>query len=100
MQGTRRRLWSDRCDDMKVVWTRHAEDRQCEWNKKLGIARQEVEDLLLHPEQVVPGDPGAFVAQCPRDNGLLRAPFVEVEEGRKTLTVYWTSRIDRYWKDV
>ena len=68
---------------MKVVWTRHAEDRQCEWHKKLGITRQEVEDLLMYPEQVVPGDPGAFVAQCPRGNGLLRAPFVEVEEGRK-----------------
>ena len=30
--------------------------------------------------------------------GLLRVPFVEVEEGRKILTVYWTSRVEKYWE--
>ena len=85
---------------MKVIWTRHAENRQHEWQKTLGITRQEIEALLRHPEQIVPGDQGALVAQSLRANGLLRAPFVEVKEGRKILTVYWTSRIDRYWKDV
>lgn len=47
---------------MKVIWTKHAEDRQKEWEKKLGIIREEVEDLVSNPEQIVPGDVGAFVA--------------------------------------
>ncbi len=34
---------------MKIVWTKHAEDRQNEWEKKLGITKQEVEDLLKKP---------------------------------------------------
>ena len=29
---------------------------------------------------------------------LLRVPFVEIEGRRKVLTVYWTSKIERYWK--
>jgi hypothetical protein len=51
---------------VKIVWTRHAEERQEEWQKKLGITRQEVEDLLRDPEQVVPGDLEALVAQARR----------------------------------
>ena len=85
---------------MDIIWTQHAEDRQREWHKRLGITRQEVEALLRAPEQVVSGDAGAFVAQSKRGNGLLRAPFVAVGGGRKILTVYWTSRIARYWKEV
>jgi len=41
---------------MKVVWTKHAEDRQREWQKKLEITRQEVENMISRPEQIVPGD--------------------------------------------
>jgi hypothetical protein len=84
---------------VKIIWTRHAKERQEEWRKKLGITRQEVEDLLKDPEQVVPGDRDALVAQARRGNGLLRAPFIEVEGGRKVLTVYWTSRVEKYWKE-
>ncbi len=79
---------------MKIIWTRHAEERQEEWRKKLGITRQEVEDLLRDPEQVVPGDLEALVAQARRGNGLLRVPFVEAEGERKILTVYWTSKVE------
>ena len=84
---------------MKIIWTRHAEERQEEWQKKLGITRQEVENLLRDPEQVVPGDLEALVAQARRGNGLLRVPFVEVEGGRKILTVYWTSKVEKYWRE-
>ncbi len=84
---------------MKIVWTKHGEERQREWEKKLGITRQEVEDLLMEPEQVVPGDLEALVAQKRRDNGLLRVPFIGTGEERKILTVYWTSRIEKYWKE-
>ena len=35
---------------MKIIWTIHAEERQKEWEKKLGIIRQEIEDLAAVPE--------------------------------------------------
>lgn len=41
---------------VKITWTRHARERQSEWQKKLGITREEIEDLLRNPAQVVPGD--------------------------------------------
>jgi hypothetical protein len=31
---------------MKIIWTRHGEDRQKEWEKKLEIKREEVENIL------------------------------------------------------
>jgi hypothetical protein len=58
-----------------------------------------VEDLLRDPEQVVPGDLEALVAQTRRGNGLLRVPFVETERGRKILTIYWTSKVEKYWRE-
>lgn len=85
---------------MKVIWTKHAEDRQKEQEKKLGITKQEVEDLLSKPEQIVPGDMNVLVAQARTRNGLLRVPFVEVVGDKKVLTVYWASKIEKYWKGI
>lgn len=84
---------------MLIIWTKHAEERQNEWQKKLGITQQEVESILINPEQIVSGDQGALVAQTRKANGLLRVPFIEVEGNRKSLTVYWTSKVDRYWRN-
>ncbi|GJQ23522.1 MAG: hypothetical protein HBSAPP01_13120 [Candidatus Brocadia sapporoensis] len=84
---------------MKILWTKHVEERQKEWEKKLGITKQAVEDLVNSPEQIVPGDMDALVAQKRVQNGLLRAPFVEMGKSRKILTVYWTSKVERYWKE-
>jgi hypothetical protein len=84
---------------MKIIWTKHAEDRQKEWEKKLEITRREVENVLKNPEQIVPGDQTILVAQSRRGNGLLRVPFEEGKEGRKAVTVYWTSKVDKYWKE-
>ena len=84
---------------MAVIWTRHAQERQREWQRSRGITREEAERLVCAPEQVVPGDLGASVAQSRRRDGLLRAPFVEVEGDRRILTVYWTSRVGRYWQE-
>jgi hypothetical protein len=84
---------------VKIVWTRHAEERQKEWQKKLGITRDEVERVVREPAQIVPGDLGALVAQAKRGNGLLRVPFVAIEEERRILTIYWTSKIDKYWRE-
>jgi hypothetical protein len=81
---------------VKITWTRHAEERQEEWQEKLGITRQEVEDLMRNPEQVVQGDLEAVVAQARRGNGLLRVPFIVVEGGCKVLTVYWISKVEKY----
>jgi len=84
---------------MKVIWTKHAEERQKEWEKKLGITKKEVETLIKSPEQIVPGDMDVLVAQARNRNGLLRVPFAKVENNRRVLTVYWTSRIEKYWKE-
>jgi len=84
---------------VKVVWTRHAEERQKEWEKKLGITPWEVEDLVLNPQQVVPGDHNVLVSQAKRGKGLLRVLFIEEGTERRVLTLYWTSRIERYWKE-
>jgi hypothetical protein len=58
-----------------------------------------MEDLLRDPGQVVPGDLEALVAQAKRGNGLLRVPSVETGSGRKILTVYWTSKVEKYWQE-
>lgn len=84
---------------MKIIWTRHAEERQQEWQKKKGITRQEVEAVLTNPEQVVAGDLETRVAQSRVRHGLLRVPFVELEGARKVLTVYWTSKVAKYWQE-
>ncbi|MCZ7625376.1 MAG: hypothetical protein C3F12_06425 [Candidatus Methylomirabilota bacterium] len=84
---------------MKIIWTAHASDRQREWQKKLGITRPDVEALLWSPEQVVPGDRGIRVAQGRRDNGLLRVAFIDVEGNRKIVTVYWTTKVAKYWQE-
>ena len=84
---------------MSIEWTRHAQERQQEWQKSLGITRQEVEQVLRSPEQVVPGDLDALVAQAHRGKGLLRVPFVKVGEGLRVLTVYWTSKTEKYWRE-
>lgn len=84
---------------MKIIWTKHAEDRQKEWERRLGVTREEVENVVINPEQVVKGDMIALVAQARRRSGLLRIPFLEIGEARKLLTVYWTSKIERYWKE-
>lgn len=62
------------------------------------MTRQEVEQLVLGPEQIVGGDAGLRVAQSRRGQGLLRAPFLDIEGHRKIVTVYYTSRVERYWK--
>ena len=82
---------------MEIVWTTHAYERQVEWEKNRGITREQIERLVRDPEQIAPGYRDALVAQARSGGGLLRVPFVEVGEQRKLLTVYWTSRIDKYW---
>ena len=83
---------------MKVIWTRHATERQREWQRTLGITIPEVEAVVLNPAQIVAGDAGDWIAQSYQGKGLLRVPFVQVGDDRKVLTVYWTSKVAKYWK--
>jgi hypothetical protein len=58
-----------------------------------------VENVVSHPKQVVKGDMEVLVAQAKIHNGLLRVPFIEVGENKKIITVYWTSKVERYWRE-
>jgi hypothetical protein len=64
----------------------------------LGVTKADVEAILHEPDQVIPGDRGAKVAQHRYDDGLLRIVFVEEAEERRVITVYWTSQVERYWR--
>jgi len=54
--------------------------------------------ICCNSQQIVPGDMNVRVAQSRTYNGLLRVPFVTAGEDKKILTVYWTSRVEKYWK--
>ena len=84
---------------MEIIWTKHAEQRLKEWEKKLNIGKNGIENILKNPHQIVPGDLDAFVAQFKINSGLLRIPFKYIGEDIKILTIYWTSKIDKYWKE-
>ena len=84
---------------MKIIWTIHAEDRQREWERMKGLTREVVQNVVRRPDQVVPGDLSILIAQSQWRGGLLRVPFIETDQGRKLITVYWTSRVRRYWRE-
>jgi len=54
----------------------------------------------MNPEQIVPGDLEALVAQTRNRGGLIRVPFLEKDTEIKLLTVYWTSKIEKYWRET
>ena len=82
---------------MNIVWTRHAEERQSEWEKKRGITIEHVETCLTTPDQVVSGHRYTKIAQVKLGNGLLRIPHVEKNGNLVILTLYWTSKVSKYW---
>jgi hypothetical protein len=83
---------------VKVTWTQHAIDRQKEWFATHAISATDIESVVAHPEQVIPGDFDVFIAQSRLLGGLLRVAFVDIESHRKIVTLYWTSQVERYWK--
>jgi hypothetical protein len=85
-------------NQVKILWTNHAILRQKEWEKSLGITREEVENLVREPAQIVQGKEGILVAQNVRNGGLLRVFFVRDGGAQKIVTLYWTSKIEKYWK--
>jgi hypothetical protein len=82
-----------------IIWTHHAEARQKEWERKKGVTRSQIEKVIIEPEQIVPGDMGVMVAQSRIWGGLIRVPFFEKENEIKILTLYWTSKFEKYWKE-
>lgn len=83
---------------MEIRWTNHATERLRGWRESRGVTSGDVEEILREPEQVVPGDQEARVAQSRYEDGLLRVVFVEEADERRVLTVYWTSQVERYWR--
>jgi hypothetical protein len=83
---------------MYIVWTRHAEERQKQWQQRLGIAREEVEIVLNNPQQIVIENE-VLIAQSKRGNGLLRIVFVNIGNTQRILTLYWTNQVNRYWQE-
>ena len=70
-----------------------------EWEQKRQITRAEIERVILNPDQLVHGDLNILIAQSRRGDGLLRVAFIETQMGRKVLTLYWTSKVSKYWKE-
>ncbi len=63
-----------------------------------------VEDVLQNPQQIVPGSPGYQVYQSKVDFGsgqifLLRVVVTTNTDPVVVVTVYRTSKIDKYWSD-
>jgi hypothetical protein len=83
---------------VKIVWTKHAEERQQQWQQRLEITREEVEMVLTNPQQIVIED-DVMVAHSQRGNGLLRVVFVEIGNTKRILTLYWTNQVKRYWQE-
>ena len=83
---------------MQIRWTKHAEERQQQWQQKLDITREEIEAILTNPQQIITED-NALIAQSIRGNGLLRIVFADFGDTQKIITLYWTKQISRYWQE-
>ncbi len=82
----------------QIVWTKHAEERQQQWQQRLGITREEIEQVLTAAQQIVAED-DVWVAQAKRGNGLLRVVFTEIGNTQRIVTLYWTNQVKRYWQE-
>ncbi len=83
---------------MQIIWTRHAEERQQQWQQRLEITREEIEIVVTHPQQIITED-DVLVAQSIRGSGLLRIVFADIGSTRRIITLYWTNQINRYWQE-
>lgn len=64
----------------------------------MGLTEKEVAEAAHHPDPIVEGDLACRVAQPKQGVGLLRIVFVEDGLERRILTLYWTSRVQKYWR--
>ena len=66
------------------------------------IKREDILDTLKLPGQILSGRKGRKIAQKKIDRGgkkgLLRVIFGEKDDTKIVVTVYWTSKIKKYWR--
>lgn len=80
----------------REIGARYGEGQQ--WHQRLEITSEEVEMVLMNPQQVMVED-DVLVAQSRRGEGLLRVIFVEIGNTKRILTLYWTNQVNRYWQE-
>jgi len=84
---------------MQIIWTKHAEERQQQWQQtRPEITREAIETVLSYPEQIVLEDE-SLIAQSKFGTGLLRVVFIELGNSKRIITFYWTNQIKRYWQE-
>ena len=84
---------------MNIIWTKHAEERQQQWQQQRPeINREAIEAVLRYPEQVVTEN-DSLIAQSKFGTGLLRVVFIELGNSKRILTFYWTNQVKRYWQE-
>ncbi len=82
----------------KVEFTRYAGLQM----REREIKREDILDTLRLPGQILSGRKGRKTAQKKIDRGgkkgLLRVIFEEKDDTKIVVTVYWTSKIKKYWR--
>ena len=84
---------------MRIIWAEHVRERQKERFLSHAVSLSDVEIVVRTPEQTVAGEFGVVVAQSRLLGGLLRVPFVNIEGSRRIVTLHWTSKLSRYWRE-
>ena len=84
---------------MKVKFSKHAECQLIERQ----ISKTLVNRVLSKPQQIVPGTKGRKIAQSIIEldnvNMLIRVVYQERNDYFEVITVYYTTRIDKNWRD-
>lgn len=83
---------------MNFVLSKHAENEML----RRQISREQVESLMEHPDQIVEAHGGLVCYQClSAKEGkpcLLRAVINESVDPKKIVTIYRTTKVQKYWK--
>ena len=82
----------------KVEFTKYAKLQI----QERGIEHEDILNTLQSPGQVLSGRKGRKIAQKKvnqgGEKGLLRVIFEEKVDVKIVVTVYWTSKIEKYWR--
>ena len=82
-----------------LALSKHAHERAA----RRGIDRATVLDVAAAPEQIVPVRPGREIRQSRREDQLRKSFLVRVVVDTRAevdivITVYRTSKLDKYWR--
>lgn len=87
---------------MKVIFADHA---IFEMNRR-GIGIEQVKEIIQYPQQELQSSKGRVILQnifhdsIDRKKMLLRVIGVRSTDNFKVVTVYKTSKVEKYWKEV